>query len=52
MIVSWAYTVDYLNQLLKFEAAKIYEEEYSFLIVDCIMALWRVDYSGRGVLFK
>ena len=52
IIVARAYTVDHLNQLLMFAAAKMYEEEYSLLIVDSIMAPFRVDYSGRGELCK
>ena len=50
IIVARAYTVDHLNQLLMFVAAKMYEEEYSLLIVDSIMAPFRVDFSGRGEL--
>lgn len=52
IIVARAYTVDHLNQLLMFAAAKMYEEEYALLIVDSIMAPFRVDYSGRGELCK
>jgi meiotic recombination protein DMC1 len=52
IIVARAYTVDHLNQLLMFAAAKMYEEEYSLLIVDSIMAPFRVDFSGRGELCK
>jgi glutamate-1-semialdehyde aminotransferase len=33
-------------------AAKMNEEEYALLIVDSIMAPFRVDYSGRGELCK
>jgi meiotic recombination protein DMC1 len=50
IIVARAYTVDHLNQLLMFAAAKMYEEEYALLIVDSIMAPFRVDFSGRGEL--
>jgi len=31
-------------------AAKMIEETYSLLIVDSVMALFRVDFSGRGEL--
>ena len=31
-------------------AAKMLEETYSIMIIDSIMALFRVDYSGRGEL--
>lgn len=52
IIVARAYTVDHLNQLLMLAAAKMYEEEYALLIVDSIMAPFRVDFSGRGELCK
>ena len=47
-----AYTVDHLNQLLMGVACKMNEETYSLLIVDSIMAPFRVDYVGRGELCK
>lgn len=47
-----AYTVDHLNQLLMAVAVKMNEETFSLLIVDSIMAPFRVDYSGRGELCK
>jgi len=50
ILVARAYTVDHLNQLLMFAAAKMYEETFALLIVDSIMAPFRVDYSGRGEL--
>ncbi len=50
IIVARAYTVDHLNQLLMAAAAKMNEEEYALLIVDSIMAPFRVDYSGRAEL--
>lgn len=50
IIVARAYTVDHLNQLLMLAAAKMYEEEFALLIVDSIMAPFRVDFSGRGEL--
>jgi meiotic recombination protein DMC1 len=31
-------------------AAKMMEEQYSLLIIDSMMALFRVDFSGRGEL--
>lgn len=52
IIVARAYTVDHLNQLLMAAAGKMFEEEYALLIVDSIMAPFRVDYSGRGELCK
>jgi hypothetical protein len=33
-----------------FAAAKMYEETFALLIVDSIMAPFRVDFSGRGEL--
>ena len=50
IIVARAYTVDHLNNLLMHAASKMYEEEFALLIVDSIMAPFRVDYSGRGEL--
>lgn len=48
--VARAYNVDNLNNLLLHAAKQMYLEEYSILIVDSIMALFRVDFSGRGEL--
>jgi len=48
--VARAYTVDHLNNLLMNAASRLYESEFSVLIVDSIMAPFRVDYSGRGEL--
>lgn len=48
--VARAYNVDGLNNLLLHAAKQMYLEEYSILIVDSIMALFRVDFSGRGEL--
>ncbi|KAK3090949.1 hypothetical protein FSP39_016006 [Pinctada imbricata] len=47
-----AYTSEHQYELLDFVAAKFYEESgvFKLLIVDSIMALFRVDYSGRGEL--
>lgn len=50
ILVARAYTVDHLNQLLMFAAAKMYEEEFALLVVDSIMAPFRVDFTGRGEL--
>lgn len=44
------YTTEFQSSLLTACAAKMLEEPYSLLIVDSIMALFRVDYSGRGEL--
>lgn len=48
--VARAYTVDNLNQLILLAAKQMFIEEYSLLIVDSIMAPFRVDYTGRGEL--
>lgn len=48
--VARAYTVDHLNQLLLHAAKQMFVEEYSLLVVDSIMAPFRVDYTGRGEL--
>ncbi|EEB10495.1 conserved hypothetical protein [Pediculus humanus corporis] len=47
-----AYTSEHQQELLDYVAAKFYEEAgiYKLLVVDSIMALFRVDYSGRGEL--
>jgi len=47
-----AYTSDHQLELLDYVAAKFHEEMgvFKLLIVDSVMALFRVDYSGRGEL--
>ena len=47
-----AYTSEQPMELLDFVAAKFHEEPniFKLLIVDSIMALFRVDFSGRGEL--
>ncbi|KAL5018656.1 hypothetical protein ScPMuIL_004378 [Solemya velum] len=47
-----AYTSEHQYELLDYVAAKFYEEPgvFKLLIVDSIMALFRVDFSGRGEL--
>lgn len=47
-----AYTSEHQHELLDFVAAKCHEEMgvFKLLIVDSIMALFRVDFSGRGEL--
>ena len=52
ILVARAYTSDHLNQLLMKAAEKMTEEEYALLVVDSIMAPFRVDYTGRGELCK
>ncbi|XP_061764909.1 meiotic recombination protein DMC1/LIM15 homolog isoform X2 [Nerophis ophidion] len=47
-----AYTSEHQMELLNFVAAKFHEEGgvFKLLIIDSIMALFRVDFSGRGEL--
>ncbi|XP_064608108.1 meiotic recombination protein DMC1/LIM15 homolog [Liolophura sinensis] len=47
-----AYTSEHQYEILDFVAAKFHEEAgvFKLLIIDSIMALFRVDYSGRGEL--
>ncbi|XP_025112615.1 meiotic recombination protein DMC1/LIM15 homolog [Pomacea canaliculata] len=47
-----AYTSEHQYELLDFVAAKFYEEPgvFKLLIIDSVMALFRVDFSGRGEL--
>ena len=47
-----AFTSEQQMEYLDFAAAKFHEEPgvFKLLIVDSIMALFRVDYSGRGEL--
>ncbi|PIK53928.1 putative meiotic recombination protein DMC1/LIM15-like [Apostichopus japonicus] len=47
-----AYTSEHQLELLDYAAAKFHEEAgvFKLLIIDSIMALFRVDYSGRGEL--
>ncbi|KAH0472508.1 MAG: uncharacterized protein KVP18_004717 [Porospora cf. gigantea A] len=37
-------------QLILVAAAKMVEEHFSLLVIDSIMALFRVDFTGRGEL--
>lgn len=45
-----AYNSDHQSQLLVQAAAMLSESNYSLLIVDSAMALYRTDFSGRGEL--
>uniref|UniRef100_A0A8C9RRY4 Meiotic recombination protein n=1 Tax=Scleropages formosus TaxID=113540 RepID=A0A8C9RRY4_SCLFO len=47
-----AYTSEHQMELLDFVAAKFHEEcgVFKLLIIDSVMALFRVDFSGRGEL--
>jgi len=50
IVYARAYSVDNLNDLLGSAAKLLMEETFSLIIVDSIMALFRVDFSGRGEL--
>ena len=50
IIYARAYTTEYQANLLTLAAAKMMEDVYSLMIIDSIMALFRVDFSGRGEL--
>lgn len=50
IMVGRAFTVDSLHSLLMHGAAHMVEDTYSLLIIDSIMAPFRVDFSGRGEL--
>ncbi|KAF7488156.1 Endoplasmic reticulum-Golgi intermediate compartment protein 2 [Sarcoptes scabiei] len=47
-----AYTSEHQHEVLDAVAAKFHEEigQFKLLIIDSVMALFRVDYSGRGEL--
>ncbi|ETW37114.1 meiotic recombinase Dmc1 [Plasmodium falciparum Palo Alto/Uganda] len=45
-----AFTHEHLYQLLAISAAKMCEEPFALLVVDSIISLFRVDFSGRGEL--
>ena len=50
IFIGRAFTVDSLITLLMQTAGYMIEDCYSLLVVDSIMAPFRVDYSGRGEL--
>ena len=52
VLYSRAYTSEQQMELLDFVCAKFHEEPgiFKLLIVDSLMALFRVDFSGRGEL--
>ena len=52
VLYSRAYTSEQQTELLDFVCAKFYEEPgvFKLLVVDSVMALFRVDFSGRGEL--
>lgn len=52
VIYARAYNSEHQNELLSSLSAKFSEEPNSFrlLVVDCVISLFRVDFSGRGEL--
>lgn len=50
IMVGRSFTVDSLNSLIIQAAGAMVEDQYSLLVIDSIMAPFRVDYSGRGEL--
>lgn len=50
IIYARAFTHEHLYQLLAMTAVKMCEEPFSLLVVDSIISLFRVDFSGRGEL--
>ena len=50
IMVGRAFTVDSLISLLMQAAGAMIENQFSLLVIDSIMAPFRVDYSGRGEL--
>lgn len=49
-MVGRAFTVDSLTALLLQAASHMVSENFSLMIIDSIMAPFRVDFSGRGEL--
>jgi len=50
IMVGRSFTVDSLHTLLMQAAGAMIEDQFSLLILDSIMAPFRVDYSGWGEL--
>ena len=50
IMVGRAFTVDTINNLIMQAAAAMIEDQFALLVIDSIMAPFRVDYSGRGEL--
>lgn len=49
-MVGRSFTVDSLHNLLNQATGAMVEDQFSLMIIDSIMAPFRVDYSGRGEL--
>lgn len=50
IMVGRAFTVDAVSNLIMQAAAAMIEDQFSLMVIDSIMAPYRVDYSGRGEL--
>jgi meiotic recombination protein DMC1 len=50
IIYARVYTSEFQANIITLAAAKMMEDTFSLLIIDSIMALFRVDFSGRGEL--
>jgi Rad51 len=50
IMVGRAFTVDAVNTLIMQAAAAMIEDQFALMVIDSIMAPYRVDYSGRGEL--
>jgi meiotic recombination protein DMC1 len=50
ILVGRAFTVDAVSTLILQAAAAMIEDQFALMVVDSIMAPYRVDYSGRGEL--
>jgi hypothetical protein len=49
-MVGRAFTVDSMIMLLMQASAAMIEDQFALMIIDSIMAPFRVDFSGRGEL--
>ena len=50
IVYARVYTTEFQSSLITQAAAKMMEETFAVMIIDSIMALFRVDFSGRGEL--
>lgn len=49
-MVGRSFTVDSLSNLIMQAGGAMIEDSFALLVIDSIMAPFRVDYSGRGEL--
>ena len=50
IVYARVFTSEYQSSIITLAAAKMMEDTFSLMIIDSIMALFRVDFSGRGEL--